>query len=1484
MDINADGEMVIDPKPREAYTIGWVCALPKEQIAAITMLDERHPNITSKSPNDENIYTLGSIGPHNIIITCLPLKCYGTCQTSRAISQMHSTFPSIKITFIVGIGAGIPSKVKLGDVVISTEWAKWDFGKTNKDGVFEHTGRKSRPSDGLLTIMSKIQTEHSLRGETRVPEYIRNLGLNYPHLAPKYVSIGDPEEIKIHYGMIASGCQVIKDAKLRDSINQQLGGQVLCLEMEAAGLVGFPAVVIRGICDYADSNKNDDWQEYAAAAAAACAKEFINRIEPAAAAEVSIMKEDLDRVIDEIAILRGNLSGDEERKVLEWITPIDDSTQHNDFLNRRQSGTGEWMLNSSVYQNWLNTPKEILYCPGIPGAGKTILTSIIIDNLIDRYSHNPEIGIAYVYFNFKGSARLRIDDILSSILKQLVRTTNETILTASKTMRTQASLPRCIKELYDRYKGSRPPRSDIMKSIYAVSAAYSRVFIVIDALDEYQDRSEFLEKLFEIHDHQNLNIFATSRPIPEIRHKFKRRGTYKECEIRASDEDVKQYLEGKILQLGTNVVKVNKETIKDKISELAQGINETTVCVILVSLVPALGIPILSAKKAQLRFLLAHFQFEAIKAAPTLKAVKKILGSFTNGGGASNSVYDSTYRAIMEKIQGNSNKELADMAFKVLMWVTCASRRLNKAELQHAIATEPEEPASLDRDNISDIDDLISTCLGLVTIDEESNIVRLIHYTAQEYLEREKKLWFLYPHSSIAKVCTIYLSYDVFKSGPCESKEDLEERLGLNPLYRYAAENLGYHARESSREEQSYCLEPGAGSCTFQIGVTQHILKLLLDDDLRLACVQVPLIRGGRSYYRHQKRADIDQMQALHVAAHLGLAQAAELLLARSGVDLEAKENKGKTPLSLAAERGQDDVVKVLIKYGANLEAKDNHLRTPLYFAAMWDKEETTKLLVGYGADVAAGCYWGSTPLKAAVDNGCGGVIRFLVDRMTQMEIKRVTRDVALASALYGYQDVLKSMLERGVDLKTVDDNDNGRYGRNRNLLWNALYGGHEGIVKLLLDIGVDPNQKYTKSRLDGESRPLIFAIENGLESVVRLLVDKADLEAEAADCRTPLSVSVEKRRQDLVELLLLEKGVRVTAPALSAAFKNKDEDMVNLLLERKQDPDGADSRGNTLLCAAARHGHEAAIRLLISEGADIEAKSEYGLTPLLTAVDELSEVAVRLLVEANIKIGRDKSKVVQEVLFGLVYGSPEAENIIDYLIEMGADLEGESGQKALSIAKERGDGAMVECLLGEGVRPTAGLLPWAVLKRYEGVVRLLIDMGADLDDTDDCRRTGLFFAAINGYLSIVKTLVEAGADLEASDDDGDTPLAASVLRGHHDVVEFLLERGAHIETEDKCGETPLFLAAREGKAEIVGLLIQNGANLEALNNDHKTPLSIAAENGHESTVRLLVDKGAYWGTQDENGKTPSELATGTTIAQFLAEMVYLRQIGRGPS
>ncbi|KAK6342541.1 hypothetical protein TWF718_007945 [Orbilia javanica] len=264
------------------YTVGWICALPKEQTAAMLVLDTEHPDLFTP-PGDKNVYTLGSIGPYNVAITCLPISCYGTNQMAATATYMVGTFPSIKITLMVGIGAGVPSKVKLGDVVISTEWIQWDFGKASRD--FELSSRHYYPPKELSAAMSKLKSQQNRYG-TRIPQYLEKIKANNLDLSPEFVSVpgnevaADPRKARVHYGLIASGNQVVKNAQKRDEISRLLKNRVLCIEMEAAGLVDCPAVIVRGICDYADEAKNDDWQEYAAVLAAICARELLQCVQP----------------------------------------------------------------------------------------------------------------------------------------------------------------------------------------------------------------------------------------------------------------------------------------------------------------------------------------------------------------------------------------------------------------------------------------------------------------------------------------------------------------------------------------------------------------------------------------------------------------------------------------------------------------------------------------------------------------------------------------------------------------------------------------------------------------------------------------------------------------------------------------------------------------------------------------------------------------------------------------------------------------------------------------------------------------------------------------------------------------------------------------------------------------------------------------------------------------------------------------------------
>src|SRR5271156_698450 len=203
---------------------------------------------------------------------------------------------------------------------------------------------------------------------------------------------------------------------------------------------------------------------------------------------------------------------------------------------------GQWLLDSKKYQAWLKTSEQTLFCPGIPGAGKTILTSIVIDDLTTRHQNDPSIGIAYLCCNFRRRDEQNVGDLLASLLKQLSQE--------------RPSLPDSVKALYDQHKDkrTRPPIDELSRALQSVANMYSRVFIIIDALDECQAsdgcRTRLLSEVFNLQTRHGTNILATSRFTPEIVDRFK---DSESLEIRASSEDVERYLEGHIEQLPTFV-------------------------------------------------------------------------------------------------------------------------------------------------------------------------------------------------------------------------------------------------------------------------------------------------------------------------------------------------------------------------------------------------------------------------------------------------------------------------------------------------------------------------------------------------------------------------------------------------------------------------------------------------------------------------------------------------------------------------------------------------------------------------------------------------------------------------------------------------------------------------------------------------------------------------------------------------------------------
>jgi nucleoside phosphorylase len=308
----------------KTYTIGWICAIPIELSAAKAVLDKTHEKPNDIPPDDNNCYTFGTIGAHNVVIAVLPAGEYGICSAARVAGDMRRSFPTVRASLMVGIGGGAPSSehdIRLGDIVVSiprngqSGVIQYDFGKAIQEQEFQLTGFLNQPPTVLRTAVAELESKYKATGN-QLTQTIRTVlessaslqttcqrpepGLDRlfrPEITHtsncKGVCGDDPSKLvwrpdrteaaddpRIHYGLIASANQLMKDALIRNKLAAEHG--VMCFEMEAGGLMNdFPCLVVRGITDYSDTHKNDHWQGYAAMVAAAYAKDLLCLLSPA---------------------------------------------------------------------------------------------------------------------------------------------------------------------------------------------------------------------------------------------------------------------------------------------------------------------------------------------------------------------------------------------------------------------------------------------------------------------------------------------------------------------------------------------------------------------------------------------------------------------------------------------------------------------------------------------------------------------------------------------------------------------------------------------------------------------------------------------------------------------------------------------------------------------------------------------------------------------------------------------------------------------------------------------------------------------------------------------------------------------------------------------------------------------------------------------------------------------------------------------------
>lgn len=422
----------------------------------------------------------------------------------------------------------------------------------------------------------------------------------------------------------------------------------------------------------------------------------------------------------------------------------------------------------------------------------------------------------------------------------------------------------------------------------------------------------------------------------------------------------------------------------------------------------------------------------------------------------------------MERIK---QQETHAMAIKVRTWIVYAVWPLRLEELQHAIATDELEPddSSITEECLTSQSILINSCAGLVKVNEKSNTIGLVHKTTYEYFDRTGATHFPQAELDLATACVKYLSLEEFSDGPCSSREQYYNRVMENPLFEYAATNLGNHMVQVADDSVplDFFLDKRKWPC-----ISQALFLVTYEWRCTTSFCGISRLPG--------------QFYGMHYAAYFGLTGIVGLLLQNADVDPDTPDSDCMTPLSWASANGHTAVVSLLV---ANLEER-YHTRRPLtgaainralYCAAANGHEAVIRLLFETGrVEVDSRRDNGWTPLFIAAANGEERALKLLIDSgMADVDVadngKR--RPIFIASSV-GHEGIVRVLLETG----KVNVNYPGLGGQTP--IHRAATRGHEGVMRLLLETGmVDLNQ----TDMNNET-PMELAARRGHESIVRLL------------------------------------------------------------------------------------------------------------------------------------------------------------------------------------------------------------------------------------------------------------------------------------------------------------------------------------------------------------------------------------------------------------
>ncbi|KAJ5175119.1 uncharacterized protein N7482_000996 [Penicillium canariense] len=1102
------------------------------------------------------------------------------------------------------------------------------------------------------------------------------------------------------------------------------------------------------------------------------------------------------------------------KEMIEWLSPLNFIAKQSLLFKEQHKGTCKWFLGCEDFRNWKENENAMLFCPGIPGAGKTLLSSIVVNELdklrLSEKGGVKDAAILILYCKWDDSQSQSIDGLVASLAKQVAQR--------------YGVLWEGISELFSKHSKAEtcPSRDEYISALSSELMHFPKTFIVVDGLDELRDersRLVLLEILTSLR--AKVNIMVTSRPVDNITRHFANIERHIYCDVceKANlcyqfhcsdcDEDVPDGFDlceechdkdercgnrGHVLVKQFNSSRIDIAAMEqDLLAYVKWRIGSSDFLQRCVETKTGLMAEIVKrvVEENDGMFLLAKFNMDTL-------ASKMRPGEVVEALRVLPSELDGTYNDAMLRIKDlpSSHREVA-MDF--LRWVVFAERPLECREIEHAIAIS-EGNRDIDDDNIIRVQILASMCAGLVKFDE-SDCVRLVHYSAKNFFSQSatQDRWFPDGALKLTSNCFTYLMFDPFQQGACSGPSeaaDFDARIQAYPFLRYAAQYWGKHLLQTPGDDLS------------------GLARTLLTDSQRFAAISQAL------WYVDDESsaswAGKDGSTPLHLATHFGLNQLAAELLA-SGIDPGTKDMNGITPLALAAVRGVSDVAASLIAAGADVNSVDHVGSTPLYSASMCDHPTIVKLLLDRDEIEVNLRVTEYTPLMIAAYQGHFEVVKLLL-RKPGLEINKrsKTRETTalMLAALGNETDVLGALLTH----PDLDINIQDRAGSTALLM--AAEDGHRRIVEILLDHGAD-----TEVQQEGTlGTALNRAIDYNQIPVVQLLLD---------------------RGANIHHKDVFQRGM------LHSAAINAQSEILQILLDfdNTLDVNMQDVHGKTTLHDAARSGSDTTTKILLEHGADPTIKDTYGRTPIYVA-REANKTAVLNLLRAARQAEKERENAnrglpgqpLQRTETGTVLPSPVR---IDTELSVNAPLPiwALSSAELIDELRVRLSTATPSEISAQDPDVGDSALHYSATRNNADIARLLIAYGAPLNMVNNYGRTPLHLTALYNSIAVADILLASGAELDIQDQWGESALSTATC--HEEILSAtLVESGAALPQERGDLNFLLDLAVMYGKEDAVRRLVTAGAEVWRKNTLGHTPFSLARVHNHEGIANLLLELG----------------------------------------